>query len=78
MAKGMPKGGGVKDWRDVMGYQMPQGPTSIMRADHGPGLGGKVFPQGSQNCAESGIEHTGKPGLGGDKLRPQGAQRSKG
>ena len=70
--KGRANTGGVKQARDVMGYKMPQGPSSIDNPQS-PGLHGNVYPSGSQTAAVRGGE-SGSPGLGGSRKK-SGSQR---
>lgn len=73
MAKGMAKGGGVKNWRDVMSYKMPQGPTSI--GNKKVGLGGFNYGNcGTQGPAPTVSKEGGVLGLGGEN-RGKGENR---
>ena len=66
------KSGGPKSAGDVMGYKMPQGPSSVNNPQS-PGLHGNVYPSGSQTAAVRGGE-SGKVGIGGSNNK-SGSQR---
>ena len=67
------KSGGIKSARDVMGYDPPQGPTSI--SNRGPGLGGDNYGNcGVQGPKAARPREGGGVGLHGE-IRRKGSQR---
>jgi hypothetical protein len=59
------RSGGVRSFRDVMGYDQPQGPTSI--SNRGPGLGGDNYGNcGVQGPKAATPREGGGVGLGGE------------
>lgn len=60
--------GGIMEFRDVMDYAPPQGPTSI--GDCGPGLHENNFGNcGSQQRSSTNTHESGSPGLHGKNYK---------